>query len=295
MALPSPLQQYIAVQKPYDQAMRRLLLDAANEAEAIVRSYGTKTAFDKTRMLQASRDLRKASAQMFGQVDEVTRKGMASAARKAANSERWFSNVLQDRYGANIPEWEKALGYSAENGIASVMARQADYVPLSKRVYKAKALTDGKVDDVINRGLLLQKSAAQIAEDVRKYISPNTPGGTAYAANRLARTEINHAFHAQQIASREEEPWTQGFHWNLSGSHPKPDECNEYAEKVHFKGGGVGDFQVGKVPGKPHPNCLCFITTITMDEDEFVDQFVNGNFNTFIDQKIYSSGVPTTC
>jgi len=275
--------------------MRRLLLEAAAEAERVVLAHGSKGAIEKTRARQAVAALRQVSLDTWGEVDGITRAGVKAAAKSAALSERWMSRTLEAKFGESIPEWEKAIGYSAQNGIDALLAKQKNAIPLSERVYHARALTDGKVDDTVSRGLLLQKSAAQIAKDVRQYISPDTPGGTSYAANRLARTEINNAFHTQQVASRAEEPWTQSFTWNISGSHPKPDECNEYGEKTHFTGGQPGEYRVGDVPGKPHPNCLCYVTTNTIDEDEFVDSFMAGKYNSYMDSRIYGSGIPVPC
>jgi hypothetical protein len=197
-----------------------------------------------------------------------------------------MQEVLRAKLGQEMPDWDKALGYSAENGILALMAKEKNAIPLSGRVYRARSWTNDQLQNTIRIGILLQKSVRQIAKDVRGFIRPETPGGMSYAASRLARTEINNAFHAQQIASREDEPWTEAMHWNLSGSHRVPDDCNSYAEREHFRGGGPGNFQIGRVPGKPHPNCLCYLTTVTISEDEFVNSFFSGKYDEYIDKKL---------
>jgi hypothetical protein len=291
----TPLEAHVAVQHQFDAVLRRTLLDAAADAEKTILSLGSKGSFDKTRARMAKAQLQKQFLDLFGETEKITIAGQKAAAKSAALSERWMQKVLKEKYGAEIAGWDKALGYSAENGISALMARQAHYVPLAHSVYRAGAVASGAVGRVVNAGLVLQKSAAQIAKDVRQFVSPNTPGGAAYAAQRLARTEINNAFHAQQISSRKEEPWTQGFIWNLSGSHRVPDACNQYSEHSVKGNGQAGFWSVDDVPDKPHPNCFCFLTTATISEDSFLDMFSKGSFNAPIDRKIYSSGIGVPC
>jgi hypothetical protein len=131
--------------------------------------------------------------------------------------------------------------------------------PLSRRVYHVRDLDADRIRSRVRAGILTQQSPKAVAQDVERYIKPTTPGGTSYAAMRVARTEMNNAFHDTARQEAEESPWTKSLQWHLSGSHPEPDECNEYAENDKFEL-GKGAFPIGKVPDKPHPQCLCFIT-----------------------------------
>jgi hypothetical protein len=98
---------------------------------------------------------------------------------------------------------------------------------------------------------------------------------------RLARTEINNAFHFTQIRYTREMPWVEGYKWNLSGSHGRPDVCNQMAE--HSEGLGRGVYGKGGVPGKPHPMCLCFITTETIDNATFYKRYRSGAYDRYTD------------
>jgi len=160
-------------------------------------------------------------------------------------------------------------------------------IPLAQSVYHNKELASGKIDAIVNEALARGASAKELADDVIKYINPNVPGGTSYAALRLGRTELNNAFHAQQVQSGIETPWTTGLRWNLSGSHPRPDECNEYADTVHEEGKPAGVYTPENVPAKPHPNCLCFTTPEVVGRDELIKQFEAGAYDDYLD----SSGV----
>jgi hypothetical protein len=98
---------------------------------------------------------------------------------------------------------------------------------------------------------------------------------------RLGRTEVNNAFHASSVKQYRETPWVEKCKWHLSGSHPKPDLCNEYAEN-----NGNGVWAVDDVPAKPHPNCLCYVTPINTDLNKFVKNFKAGQYDSYIDEKM---------
>lgn len=174
----------------------------------------------------------------------------------------------------------------AARGVETVTARRLQSrMPLSERVWRARDLTDGTIDNLIDGALVRGASAAELARDVRDFVRPDTRGGIRYAAMRLGRTEINNAFHAQQIQSAIDTPWVLMVRWNLSGSHPEPDECNTYAESQHFKGGEPGRWLPGDVPGKPHPQCLCYMTPETPDEREFVRRYQSGEYNKYFTEE----------
>lgn len=164
-----------------------------------------------------------------------------------------------------------SLRASAESGLKSDAARRKR--DLSRRVYHHRALDDGKVEQIIRQGLISGLSAKELAADVRKYVSPTAPGGASYASQRLARTEINNAFHERAIEGAKR-PGVKAVKWNLSGSHKVPDLCNVYA--AH---GGNGEWPKDEIPDKPHPNCFCFLTYVTVPPEEFRKQLAAGDFD----------------
>lgn len=205
----------------------------------------------------------------------------AEAAAEAAETMFPFA-LLKPMVGADDAEFLlRSARATASRGLNTVEARLSgrSFVPLSQRVYHSRALVIGHVDTVVEDALARGASASELAKDVRAFIKPNTPGGVRYAAMRLGRTELNNAFHASQVKSAIESPWTVGVKWNLSGSHPRPDECNENAESSHFSGGAAGVFKPDDVPGKPHPNCLCYMTSEDLSRDAFIKAFRQGKFD----------------
>lgn len=169
-------------------------------------------------------------------------------------------------------------GAKARRNIQTVITRVLETeVPLSTRVWRAEAIARGQVNRVVNAHLGRGSSAKDMAKEVKSLINPNTPGGVSYSAMRLARTEINNAFHAQSMHDAAERPWIDEVQWNLSKSHPErqpPCLCEVYAAQRLFPS--------DEIPKKPHPNCLCSITPVLPDLDEVFERFSNGEFGSYL-------------
>lgn len=295
---PSPLANYLAVQTIADKEMATILRDAAEEAGRIINRLGEKAGIGaQIRIAQLNvmrRELRKLQGELFGEVTDSLKSQMKIAASAAAQGEALMDEVMFNALGFHIPELEAAHIAQASRAVENLYARAANGIPLSSQVYKTQALSQGWVDRQVNRGIALGMSAKEIAGSVQKMIRPDVPGGVSYASMRLGRTELNNAFHRAQIQTNTAKPWVRGMQWNLSSSHPRPDACNDYADDDHSNM-GAGIFRTGDVPGKPHPQCLCYMTTVQISHKEFVDGFKQGDYASYIDSTIYGSGIPTVC
>lgn len=87
--------------------------------------------------------------------------------------------------------------------------------------------------------------------DIADSMNPGKVGGISHTIMRVARAEMNAAFHetSERAATN-----AQFFNWRLSHTHPTIDVCNEYAARSPWRR--------GTVPGKPHPFCMCYIEPI---------------------------------
>jgi len=88
---------------------------------------------------------------------------------------------------------------------------------------------------------LRQADRDTIAKEVAKYVQKQQK----YNAMRVARTEIQRAWRRTYVEQAKKLPFVKGIKWNLSGSHPKKDICDEYA-------------------------CLCYLTTVLADIEEVI-------------------------
>lgn len=87
-----------------------------------------------------------------------------------------------------------------------------------------------------------------------KWFKDITQRKATYNARRLLRTEINSAYREAQRQAALQTDIIIGYKWNLSGSHPREDICDDLASREYYdKNEPIPD---------SHPNCLCYITDV---------------------------------
>lgn len=274
--------RYLKAQREIDRQLAIALREAAREAERLVASIipnGTSEQIRRAMFAQRSEALWRSQAKLWREVSAITEEGIARSTELAIAANQDIARYLAEKGAPE--ELVEAFAFSARQGAEAVRSRLMMDIELSPRVYQNQALSRRKIQTAVNNGLALGKSAAEIAKDVKAFIRPDTPGGASYAAKRLGRTEINNAFHTTTVRAAHEQPWVQAFQWNLSGSHSRPDVCNEYAEDDHDDL-GPGVFEKGNVPPKPHPQCLCYVTAVTVDIDTFLTELKAGSYDTYL-------------
>jgi hypothetical protein len=149
---------------------------------------------------------------------------------------------------------------------------------LSERIWRTAGATrrqlDAFLEDAIRSGRgvlsLETQGATGIARDLEIFLQPgrslrrtNKPYGidASYDAMRLARTEVTRA-HARAFEQAGLlNPFVAGFRVRLSGSHPKPDICDEAA--------AAGVFPKNAIPPEYqpplHPHCLCTMQNVMVN------------------------------
>ena len=284
------LGRYLGVEKKMDKALYSALVDATqgiDEAFNALTKKAAKTA--GTRRLQlslASKQIRAQMSALYGDVTDVistyhSQAAVAAVDATLADEKHILSKLFTTK--RDQTEYAKSLRASAQRNIESVMTRVLDtQQPLSKRVYNTKSLSQGLVDRAVNRALARGDSFEQLAKSVHHLINPATPGGVSYAARRLARTEINNAFHAQSIHEAQSVPWVNQMRWNLSKVHRDDpgDACEDYARQSLFA--------VERIPDKPHPQCRCFVTPEPVSDTVFDHAVTSGQYDSYLDDFINS-------
>lgn len=272
--MPEPLTTELRLMRLTDREIRAILVKADKDIQDRLRAMGPKPKIGaKTRAAQLK--VRREILRSFLQVGDFTEAGIARAVREATKTFAKIDAANLRKIGINPTAYMKQLAEEAEESIKLLQAKKTNGIRLSERVYKDGLVAAGKIDEIVNVALARGSSAAEIMKSVHQFVNPDTPGGARYAAQRLARTEINNAFHEtarQRYASNE---FVDFVEWNLSGSHPKPDNCDKFARQVHVPGQPEGVYRAGEIPDRPHPNCLCYITPRDLDDDELMRRIAN--------------------
>lgn len=290
--LPEPQQwltAYARVQKLADADLIRILKIADKDIRRMLRRFGVRgsiplsQAVRQDQLSAVRRALLAEQAQVFRQMGDMVRKRRLEAAARAVQLGSAVNDVLFRAVGARslADRLEKSMMKGLERTTEVAVARMTQsQIPLSERIYRTNVWMNGRLNDGINSALLRGLSATEFAAEAQDWFDPNTPGGVRYASMRLARTEINNAFHAVAVNNADEAPWIDFMKWHLSRSHPRLDLCDEYAHGGS-RGGGV--YLVREVPRKPHPHCFCYVTPVVPDEDEFLDRLVGGEFDDYLE------------
>lgn len=282
---PDPFREYRKVQAKFDSETRVVLEQAARDIQRRINRLkpGVGGRVRAAQLRLVLREIERILKRVWDvELVDILKRGRKAAMMTAEDAVEALEAVL---HGALADDVASAVSDGLRLAAVAGITRDAARVPreLSSRVYKNRALTTGAVTATIRRGLVEGLSAKELAKDVYDYVSPSTPGGASYAAMRLARTEINNSFHEQQIEGAKR-PGVTGVKWNLSGSHRVPDECNIYADTDQH-GMGAGVFPPGRVPDRPHPQCFCYLTYVTMSADEFADAMRSGSFDDEIERR----------
>lgn len=266
-------------QRVTNQELARIFLDVAVEIQDLIqvlaesRGFGSLTR--RMQLQQVERNLRDISRALWGTADERIRQGIFASADLAA-TQHLDLDAQMGMPVSGIAGYAENMYVLSGTAAQAVIERKNFGHTLSERTYMNSQATVNRVSGIVDRGLAANLSAREMAAQVRQFISPDVPGGASYAANRLARTEINNSYHDVRVQHMKTRPWIDEVQWNLSSSHPKPDICDAYSEKT---------FKKLQVPSKPHPQCFCFVTPVLPEQDEFVRNLNEGKYDDWLDDQ----------
>src|SRR5262245_55548189 len=261
------------------EELARILQSAGGQASDMIQFNMRRS----NQLRAAMRGLSGLSTAMWDQIGTEIRAGIEEAADLAATHQlaREIALGMPKRF---YEQYAQNLFFNALQSANDVISRRTNGFTLSERILRNGRASVLQLGKIVDQSLALQLSAKEIARKVRGFYNPNVPGGTSYAANRLARTEINNAHHDTTIRLTENRPWVVGYQWYLSGSHPRADICDSYAHEDH-DGLGEGVFKKGNVPSNPHPQCLCYIGVVQVSREEFRKNLRDGQYQSFLNRE----------
>lgn len=160
-----------------------------------------------------------------------------------------------------------------------------DFTGLSERLWNYKQKFDRDIGYIINRGIIEQKSAYDLAKDMEMYVDPraakpwewrkvypNCNRVVDYNAQRLARTSVTHAYQMSFQRATVDNPFVGAYQWHSSNAGRTCELCQQRNGQL---------FEKNSVP-LDHPNGMCIITAVipkSMDEiaDELSDWAAGGS------------------
>lgn len=265
----------MALEAEWVAGITELLRQSALDVEARIRAAGDATNPLTMMQLKAQREAIYAYlGQKWNNIESAISLGQKAAAREASAVVSEYEDELLKLVFTQqmMDQIATSEANRAAAGVNAALRRmQGASYNLKEQVYQTRKVADGYIDTIVNKALIQGWTASQLAAAVKSSINPNTPGGVSYAANRLARSEINNAFHAASVQRYKDSKVADGVDWNLSTSHPENDICDVLAEE--------SPYDLEQVPKKPHPFCYCFLTPHLPTEDEFMKNLLDGKYD----------------
>lgn len=278
------LGKYLLVEDKAMSAIKGILLEAGQDAyKELIKLEGKDgigAAARRSQLISTMRIVREITHGVFGEISPLLRSSNKDAAEAAFDAltedeARFIRTIFSSE--SDRASWLAGQRNSAALGVAHAVSKHLyATIPLSRRVYRSESLSNGYVQRIVNSAIVSGSSAKDIAQRVREHISPATPGGVSYAAQRLGRTELNNAFHATSIDLMQNRPWIDEAVWNLSKRHDEKTncKCEEYAELRYFP--------VDRIPRKPHPQCRCYTTPKLIDWGVFENNLLIGMYDGYV-------------
>lgn len=270
-----------------DRQVLQLLRDTYKRVNAMLKELekAGKNSVRRAQLEQTRALLLSQQATLFERLGDVVSARRAAAAGRSAQLSAAADASLLRLVGRSAQAqflYEKVLDVSQQSIDAALARMRLSALPLAQRIYQTGVWMGGRLSRLINETLAAGLNAREFAKRARDWFNPNTPGGVRYAAMRLARTEINNAFHAISAEKYSTTPWVEEVIWNLSKSHAKTDVCNAVANRSPYR--------KDRIPARPHPQCMCYITPKNIEEDDFVENFLNGKYDAYLDAELARNG-----
>lgn len=212
------------------------------------------------------------------------------------------SIVLNAVEKAGIKKIEEAIIKSLyfrvnEKAIESVWNRTKDGLYLSDSIWNKCTNYRKHMTSIIQSAVAEGQDCVKTARALEKYVlkgkrtlaeeypgmmarmGSRVPGDISYEALRLVRTEMTAAYGEATISAGMVSPSCNGIKFILSGSHPKPDICDDITG-IDKHGLGIGVYPIDETPNYPfHPNCLCITLTVNEQPEQFVERLKRWNNN----------------
>lgn len=279
------LTKYLTIQNGADKRIESMLRGSISDIDqrliALRGQENISSKVERTRLVSIKAEIQRSLSLLWlGMRSEVQSNQARAAAAALQNSYDWDETILRAVFpNSDVrDDMRNYLEFNVSRNVELAVRRISGEVrPLSARVYGAQQLSNGWVDRTIKNAIARGASWKDLADDVRGSIKPTVPGGVAYAAKRLGRTELNNAYHAMSAEYTRDKPWVTGIDWHLSKSHPAPDICNTLA--------AGSPYPQDAVPPKGHPQCLCYISPALPSVEDFVAGYRAGLYDDYLNAK----------
>jgi hypothetical protein len=260
------------IAKIYKNAIKEIAKD-------IKKTHGKKTASEQIKLWWRKiykKELEKMEKQINEQIEEQIKKGMKKAVAIGVEPTKEVMKKIMKEFNIKIKEEL----FDIQNSVINDIIKGDLYIDkktLSERIWKFGKINNKNIQDIIAEGLLQQKSAVELADDLEEFVKPSAKRTTNwgksyphlrnknvdYNAMRLARTATIHAYQTATIQSATMNPFVNKIEWNSMLSHRTCPICVERHRKL---------YNIDEVP-LDHPNGMCcMLPYMSKNMDQVVNE-----------------------
>jgi hypothetical protein len=266
------------------QRLDRILKAAGQDAAERLKKHIGDGSIEERYLAALTSDLARLIDGFMSDYSRLLTISLYGAAQGAADGQADVAQMVLDQIALDtflqgmLPTMEKSVtinalgtigvsfGHVAENAVEMIFRRvYKDGLNLSDRLWRLDSRIRRDIENTLIAGVAGQKSAKDLSRELMKYLTNPGADNAYYNAQRLARTEINHAHregHIRSVTDRDGKlkDFVSAVGYRLSISHPEPDICDVWASQ-DIDGLGAGNYLPDNVP-VDHPHGLCFTVTI---------------------------------
>lgn len=220
-------------------------------------------------------NLTKRAAELNRSILDAAHKGIWMGSEAGSYGPANISTSMLQSAFAGPDVYHLFAGINERATLAMLARTGRDGLMLSDRVWRIGEKYRNAVTTIVQDGVVRGLDSRIMAREIQKYLEPGTwtahkldtrqrlgvSKDVSYEAMRLARTELNNAFHEGMVAANQHVPGYLGVRWRLSHQHPVRDVCDDMAnDRSH---GEAGYYPRGYEPVRPHPQCVAGGTIVS--------------------------------
>lgn len=251
----------IQITREQEKEIRSMYLEIARDLETKLKQH-KRNSLSYRWLQDYAKKLRQESKNLFKGISRVSTDSIHDVAKSVTEAERRFYTkacpALSERFSDVFSTIPKEMVEELMSG-----GIYRDFAGLSERIWDYRHKYDRDIQTIINRGIVQQKSAYDLAKDLETYLNPSAkkpwnwgvvyPGVNRvvdYNTQRLARTAVTHAYQLSFQRATKDNPFVEGYRWHSSNAGRACPLCRERNGQIYDKNSLPLD----------HPNGMCVVT-----------------------------------
>lgn len=285
-----------------DKAIQQLFIQNADELAAEIRRYEvTGNAYQLNEVIDTL--LQQQASKLEEGLTLILLDGLQLSIEAGIHQSKQATLRILNRAGMDWKPMERLFFRQHTKAVEAMQTRTIKGLNLSDRIWGKSRQSRDAIGSIVREAIAAGEHPYKVAEMLEQYVrngagslvseypnmierlEGNIPMNLSYESLRLARTEMAAAFGEATRQAAELNPSNKGIRWSLSNAGVACDKCKTIAN--HDEGKGEGVYSLETLPEYPaHPNCLCDLSEVTEDVEDFADRLIEWMANPIAQQDI---------